>query len=65
MANLQLADSKYEESWSKLLSMVKENPKLKASDFYSSVSVNRSGFQNWLSSHGYGHGFRESKNYAQ
>ena len=65
MANLQLAISKYEESWSKLLSMVKENPKLKASDFYSSVSVNRSGFQNWLSSHGYGHGFRESKNYAQ
>jgi len=64
MANLQLADSKYEETWSQFLSMVERNPKLKAADFYSSVAVNRSGFKQWLSSHGYGKSFGEIRSYA-
>ena len=64
MANLQLAESKYEETWLLFLSMVKKNPKLKASEFNDSVSVNMPGYKMWLSSHGYGKGFRESKNYA-
>lgn len=64
MANYQLADSKYEETWSQLLSMVEKNPKLKASDFYNSVAVNKTGFKQWLSSHGYGKSFEEIRNYA-
>ena len=64
MANLQLADSKYEETWAQFLSMVEKNPKLKAADFYNSVAVNKTGFKQWLSSHGYGKGFQEIRNYA-
>ena len=64
MANLQLADSKYEETWSQFLSMVEKNPKLKAADFYNSVAVNKAGFKQWLSSHGYGKSFGEIRSYA-
>ena len=64
MANLQLADSKYEETWSQFLSMVEKNPKLKASEFNNSVSVNMSGYKMWLSKQGYGKGFRENRSYA-
>ena len=64
MANFQLADKKYEEAWSKLLSMVEKNPQLKASEFYKSVHVNRSGFQSWMSSHGYGNTFDEIRGNA-
>lgn len=64
MANLQLADSKYEETWSQFLSMVEKNPKLKAADFYNSVAVNKAGFKQWLSSRGYGKSFGEIRSYA-
>jgi len=64
MANLQLADSKYEETWAQFLSMVEKNPKLKAADFYNSVAVNKTEFKQWLFSHGYGKGFQEIRNYA-
>lgn len=66
MANLQtsLAESKYEETWLQFLSMVEKNPKLKASEFNDSVSVNMPGYKMWLSKQGFGKGFRESKNYA-
>lgn len=64
MANLQLAESKYEETWLQFLSMVEKNPKLKASEFNDSVSVNMPGYKMWLSKQGYGKGFRENRSYA-
>lgn len=64
MANFQLAESKYEETWLLFLSMVEKNPKLKASEFNDSVSVNMPGYKMWLSKQGYGKGFRENRSYA-
>ena len=58
-----IAEKRFEEAWEKLLSMVKKNPKLKASDFYKSVSVNKKDFITWMSSHGYGNTFPEFRGY--
>lgn len=62
MANTQPteAEKRYSEAWAKLKLMVAKNPKLKSAEFYASVpSVNKSGFQEWMSAHGYGRRFED------
>lgn len=56
-------EKRFEETWRKLLSMVMKDPKLKASDFYKSVSVDKTEFIAWMSSHDYGNTFPEVRGY--
>lgn len=58
-----IAEKRFEEAWDKLRSMVKKDSKLKVSDFYKSVSVNKTEFIAWMSSHGYGNTFPEVRGY--
>jgi len=62
--NTSTADSKYQEVWRKFILMVEKDHQLKSSKFYSSVSVNKQGFKDWMSSHGYGETFDENRKHA-
>lgn len=62
--NSSIADSKYQEVWRKFISMVKKDSQLKSSQFFESVSVNKQGFKDWMSAHGYGNTFDENRKYA-
>jgi len=62
--NSSIADSKYQEIWRKFISMVKKDSQLKSSQFYESVSVNKQGFKDWMSAHGFGETFDENRKYA-
>ena len=61
MANTK--EKRFEEAWYKLLSMVEKDHKLTALKFYKSVSVDKTGFIAWMSSHGYGNTFPEFRRY--
>ena len=65
MANSKstLVEKRFEEAWFKLVSMVEKDPRLKASFFYKSVSVDRTEFVKWMSTHGYGNTFKKVRDY--
>lgn len=56
----EACEKRFSEACEKLKLMVAENSKLKSAEFYTSVpSLDKPGFREWMSAHGYGHNFKD------